>query len=90
MAVLATLEACPRLSDILGCSPAAMRQLDSDLVAHKVAFVVFGDTFFGRITRIEFLITHMPLLLSFHLRVYSPQSHSQVCRELISCDLQGN
>ena len=52
---LATLETCTRISTEFCKTSAATRYFHTDFIAHEEAFVVLGNTFFGRFATVKFL-----------------------------------
>lgn len=54
MTLLTAPEASTRFTGVLCSAPATMGQLNADLLAHEITFMVFGNTFLGGFTLIEF------------------------------------
>jgi hypothetical protein len=84
MAMLATLEAGSRFTDVLSCSTAAVRQFDSNFVSHKVSFMIFCHTFLRSFTRVEFLMKHIGLCQETSSKACLPQIHTQACNKTAS------
>jgi hypothetical protein len=57
MTLLPALEAGTRFAIILSGPPAAVRELDSDLVPHEEPFMVLGDALLSGLPALEFYET---------------------------------
>jgi hypothetical protein len=51
---LATLETCTRISTEFCKTSSATRYFHTDFIAHKITFIVLGNTFLGRFASVEF------------------------------------
>ena len=57
MAYLTALEASTGIITVLCGSAAAMREFNTDLVAHEITFMIFGHAFFRGLAIVKFLGT---------------------------------
>ena len=55
MSTFTALEACTGVFGSLGRTPLAVGYLNANFIAHKVAFMIFGNTFFGGPAIVKFL-----------------------------------
>ena len=72
-----TFETCTGILNSFGGTPLTMGYLDANFIAYKVAFVIFGYTFFGRFAIVKFLGERIQVPYKYQSRDHLPQSRIQ-------------
>ncbi len=75
---LATLETRTRISTEFCKTSSATRYFDTNFIAHKEAFIIFGNTFLGRLATVKFLERMRFRQRPQSLQEYLPRNHTQL------------